>query len=236
MGNQTALRANSANPYLFPPPSPVFDRTLRSPTPFPPSSVWAEFFRNMASSQGSSSGHRRMDLDIPLVNRIGPPASSSSNASLRANAAAFVPPAAPRPRHMSTPPSSPRGPPGYVPSPSAANWGRRRGSESLTVGQPSSRRSSTSAASLPESEEVVVYHSLSVDQIHMLLEQPEGVNPYDRHLFSNRVPKDKYRFTAVGFAKLCHAFPTTSQAERDARVAFFESLVYLRRPDAATVN
>ncbi|KAI9618096.1 hypothetical protein H4Q26_012439 [Puccinia striiformis f. sp. tritici PST-130] len=214
MGNQTALRANSANPYLFPPPSPIFDRTLRSPTPFPPSLVWAEFFRNTASSQ----------------------ASSSSNASLRANAAAFVPPAAPRPRHMSTPPSSPRGPPGYVPSPSAANWGRRRGSESSTVGQPSSRRSSTSAASLPESEEVVVYHSLSVDQIHMLLEQPEGVNPYDHHLFSNRVPKDKYRFTAVGFAKLCHAFPTTSQAERDARVAFFESLVYLRRPDAATVN
>ncbi|KAH9472119.1 hypothetical protein Pst134EA_002745 [Puccinia striiformis f. sp. tritici] len=177
-----------------------------------------------------------MDLDIPLVDCIGPPASSSSNASLRANAAAFVPLAAPRPRHMSTPPSSPRGPPGYVPSPSAANWGRRRGSESSTVGQPSSRRSSTSAASLPESEEVVVYHSLSVDQIHMLLEQPEGVNPYDHHLFSNRVPKDKYRFTAVGFAKLCHAFPTTSQAERDARVAFFESLVYLRRPDAATVN
>ncbi|KAI9609041.1 hypothetical protein KEM48_003125 [Puccinia striiformis f. sp. tritici PST-130] len=236
MGNQTALRANSANPYLFPPPSPIFDRTLRSPTPFPPSSVWAEFFRNTASSQGSSSGHRRMDLDIPLVDRIGPPVSSSSNASLWANAAAFVPPAAPRPRHMSTPPSSPRGPPGYVPSPSAANWGRCRGSESSTVGQPSSRRSSTSAASLPESEEVVVYHSLSVDQIHMLLEQPEGVNPYDRHLFSNRVPKDKYRFTAVGFAKLCHAFPTTSQAERDARVAFFESLVYLRRPDAATVN
>ncbi|KAH9467992.1 hypothetical protein Pst134EA_011614 [Puccinia striiformis f. sp. tritici] len=236
MGNQTALRANSANPYLFPPPSPIFDRTLRSPTPFPPSSVWAEFFRNTVSSQGSSSGHRRMDLDIPLVDRIGPPASSSSNASLRANAAAFVPPAAPRPRRMSTPPSSPRGPPGYVPSPSAANWGRCRGSESSTVGQPSSRRSSTSAASLPESEEVVVYHSLSVDQIHMLLEQPEGVNPYDRHLFSNRVPKDKYRFTAVGFAKLCHAFPTTSQAERDARVAFFESLVYLRRPDAATVN
>ncbi|KAI7936093.1 hypothetical protein MJO29_015396 [Puccinia striiformis f. sp. tritici] len=205
MGNQTALRTNSANPYLFPPPSPVFDRTLRSPTPFPPSSVWAEFFRNTASSQGSSSGHRRMDLDIPLVDRIGPPAST------------------PRPRHMSTPPSSPRGPPGYVPSPSAANWGRRRGSESSTVGQPLSRRSSTSAASLPESEEVVVYHPLSVDQIHMLLEQPEGINPYDRHLFSNRVPKDKYRFTAVGFAKLCHAFPTTSQAERDARVAFFES-------------
>ncbi|KAI9602986.1 hypothetical protein H4Q26_002296 [Puccinia striiformis f. sp. tritici PST-130] len=203
MGNQTALRANSANPYLFPPPSPIFDRTLRSPTPFPPSSVWAEFFRNTASSQGSSSGHRRMDLDIPLVDRIGPPASSSSNASLWANAAAFVPPAAPRPRHMSTPPSSPRGPPGYVPSPSAANWGRRVA--------PSPRL---------------------VDQIHMLLEQPEGVNPYDHHLFSNRVPKDKYRFTAVGFAKLCHAFPTTSQAERDARVAFFESLVYLRRPDA----
>ncbi|KAI7961570.1 hypothetical protein MJO28_002059 [Puccinia striiformis f. sp. tritici] len=53
MGNQTALRANSANPYLFPPPSPIFDRTLRSPTPFPPSLVWAEFFRNTASSQGS---------------------------------------------------------------------------------------------------------------------------------------------------------------------------------------
>ncbi|KAH9444301.1 hypothetical protein Pst134EA_032391 [Puccinia striiformis f. sp. tritici] len=230
MGNQTALRANSANPYLFPPPSPIFDRTLRSPTPFPPSSVWAEFFRNTASSQGSSSGHRRMDLDIPLVDRIGPPALFGLTLPL------FVPPAAPRPRHMSTPPSSPRGPPGYVPSPSAANWGRPCGSKSSTVGQPSSRRSSTSAASLPESEEVVVYHSLSVDQIHMLLEQPEGVNPYDHHLFSNRVPKDKYRFTAVSFAKLCHAFPTTSQAERDARVAFFESLVYLRRPDAATVN
>ncbi|KAI9618366.1 hypothetical protein KEM48_006819 [Puccinia striiformis f. sp. tritici PST-130] len=231
MGNQTALRANSPIPTYFP-------RLL--PSLIAPSAPRL-LSRHLWSGLSSSGTRRRRK-----VPSLGIVAWTSifhwsivlvlQRPSLWANAAAFVPPAAPRPRHMSTPPSSPRGPPGYVPSPSAANWGRRRGSESSTVGQPSSRRSSTSAASLPESEEVVVYHSLSVDQIHMLLEQPEGVNPYDHHLFSNRVPKDKYRFTAVGFAKLCHAFPTTSQAERDARVAFFESLVYLRRPDAATVN
>ncbi|KAI9619197.1 hypothetical protein H4Q26_011877 [Puccinia striiformis f. sp. tritici PST-130] len=70
----------------------------------------------------------------------------------------------------------------------------------------------------------------------MLLEQPEGLNPYDRHVFSNRVPKDKYRFAVVRFIRLCHDHPTTNQAERDGRVAFFESLRYLRRPDATASN
>ncbi|POV95156.1 hypothetical protein PSTT_16421 [Puccinia striiformis] len=207
------------------PPSPVFDRVIRHPSPFPFPPDWSVFFRDAESSQGSSAG-RRMDLDIPLVDRIGPQASGSSDVSLRANSAIVVPPA-PRPRNMSTPPSSPRNPPGYVPSPRAATWGQRRRSESSTPGPgPTSARDSL-AASVAEHAEIVTYHTLDVDQIHMLLEQPEGLNPYDRHVFSNRVPKDKYRFAVVRFIRLCHDHPTTNQAERDGRVAFFESLRYL---------
>ncbi|KAI9631651.1 hypothetical protein KEM48_014642, partial [Puccinia striiformis f. sp. tritici PST-130] len=229
MGNQFGIRADSANPFLSPvynpntrgtpmyPPSPVFDRVIRHPSPFPFPPDWSVFFRDTESSQGSSAG-RRMDLDIPLVDRIGPQAPGSSNVSLRANSAIVVPPA-PRPRNMSTPPSSPRNPPGYVPSPRAATWGQRRRSESSTPGRPSSARDS-SAASVAEQAEIVTYHTLDVDQIHMLLEQPEGLNPYDRHVFSNRVPKDKYRFAVVRFIRLCHDHPTTNQAERDGRVAF----------------
>ncbi|KAI7933661.1 hypothetical protein MJO29_016738 [Puccinia striiformis f. sp. tritici] len=243
MGNQSGIRAGLANPFLSPfynpnardtpmyPPSPVFDRVIRHPSPFPFPPDWSVFFRDAESSQGSSAG-RRMDLDIPLVDHIGPQASGSSNVSLRANSAIVVPPA-PRPRNMSTPPSSPRNPPGYVPSPRAATWGQRRRSESSTPGWPSSARDS-SAASVAEQAEIVTYHTLDVDQIHMLLEQPEGLNPYDRHVFSNQVPKDKYRFAVVRFIRLCHDHPTTNQAERDGRVAFFESLRYLRRPDATT--
>ncbi|POV99133.1 hypothetical protein PSHT_13639 [Puccinia striiformis] len=216
------------------PPSPVFDRVIRHPSPFPFPPDWSVFFRDAESSQGSSAG-RRMDLDIPLVDRIGPQASGSSDVSLRANSAIVVPPA-PRPRNMSTPPSSPRNPPGYVPSPRAATWGQRRRSESSTPGPgPTSARDSL-AASVAEHAEIVTYHTLDVDQIHMLLEQPEGLNPYDRHVFSNRVPKDKYRFAVVRFIRLCHDHPTTNQAERDGRVAFFESLRYLRRPDATASN
>ncbi|KAH9462503.1 hypothetical protein Pst134EB_006396 [Puccinia striiformis f. sp. tritici] len=246
MGNQSGIRADSANPFLSPvynpnaqdtpmyPPSPVFDRVIRHPSPFPFPPDWSVFFRDAESSQGSSAG-RRMDLDIPLVDRIGPQASGSSDVSLRANSAIVVPPA-PRPRNMSTPPSSPRNPPGYVPSPRAATWGQRRRSESSTPGPgPTSARDS-SAASVAEHAEIVTYHTLDVDQIHMLLEQPEGLNPYDRHVFSNRVPKDKYRFAVVRFIRLCHDHPTTNQAERDGRVAFFESLRYLRRPDATASN
>ncbi|KNE90047.1 hypothetical protein PSTG_16492 [Puccinia striiformis f. sp. tritici PST-78] len=246
MGNQFGIRADSANPFLSPvynpntrgtpmyPPSPVFDCVIRHPSPFPFPPDWSVFFRDITeSSQGSSAG-RRMDLDIPLVDRIGPQASGSSNVSSRANSAIVVPPA-PRPRNMSTPPSSPHNPPGYVPSPRAATWGQRRRSESSTPGRPSSARDS-SAASVAEQAEIVTYHTLDVDQIHMLLEQPEGLNPYDRHVFSNRVPKDKYCFAVVRFIRLCHDHPTTNQAERDGRVAFFKSLRYLRRPDATTSN
>ncbi|KAI7944097.1 hypothetical protein MJO28_011625 [Puccinia striiformis f. sp. tritici] len=136
------------------PPSPVFDRVIRHPSPFPFPPDWSVFFRDAESSQGSSAG-RRMDLDIPLVDRIGPQASGSSDVSLRANSAIVVPPA-PRPRNMSTPPSSPRNPPGYVPSPRAATWGQRRRSESSTPGPgPTSARDS-SAASVAEHAEIVM--------------------------------------------------------------------------------
>ncbi|POV98586.1 hypothetical protein PSHT_13982 [Puccinia striiformis] len=169
MGNQSGIRADSANPFLSPvynpnardtpmyPPSPVFDRVIRHPSPFPFPPDWSVFFRDAESSQGSSAG-RRMDLDIPLVDRIGPQASGSSDVSLRANSAIVVPPA-PRPRNMSTPPSSPRNPPGYVPSPRAATWGQRRRSESSTPGPgPTSARDS-SAASVAEHAEIVTYHT-----------------------------------------------------------------------------
>ncbi|POW16219.1 hypothetical protein PSHT_06852 [Puccinia striiformis] len=67
---------------------------------------------------------------------------------------AIVVPPAPRPRNMSTPPSSPRNPPGYVPSPRAATWGQRRRSESSTPGPgPTSARDS-SAASVAEHAEI----------------------------------------------------------------------------------
>ncbi|KAH9460656.1 hypothetical protein Pst134EB_008821 [Puccinia striiformis f. sp. tritici] len=164
------------------PPSPVFDWSIRHPTPYPLLPYWSEFLRNMVLLQGSLSGRRCMNINIPLADCIGPQASGSLNVPFRAKTAVFVPPES-QPRNLSTPLASPRGPPGYVPSPRAATWGQRRGSESLTRGRSFSHHSarSLSAASLADQAEVVVYHTLK-EQAQVLAVAPvffpASANPF----------------------------------------------------------
>ncbi|POV94751.1 hypothetical protein PSHT_16107 [Puccinia striiformis] len=150
------------------PPSPVFDRVIRHPSPFPFPPDWSVFFRDAESSQGSSLVVvwtlislwsialvlRRLVLQMYLSELIALSWYHQRLGLEHVDSSVFS-----------------RNPPGYVPSPRAATWGQRRRSDRPLL-------------------------VLMWIRSHAF-RKPEGLNPYDRHVFSNRVPKDKYRFAVV---------------------------------------
>ncbi|KAI7933641.1 hypothetical protein MJO28_017538 [Puccinia striiformis f. sp. tritici] len=140
---------------------------------------------------------------------------------------AWVNPPTPRPHNLATPPS-PLAPAGFDPSPRADVWAQRTSSASSGSGRSDSSAESLTPSSLGSNSGIIMYHRLNDDQIHLLLEDPDSVNPYDGSCFELPSPEHHYAFLATNFINYCHEFPTSNPVIQCARVRFFKRLSCLR--------
>ncbi|POW10354.1 hypothetical protein PSHT_08771 [Puccinia striiformis] len=140
---------------------------------------------------------------------------------------AWVNPPTPRPHNLATPPS-PLAPAGFDPSPRADAWAQRTSSASSGSTQSASSAESLTPSSLGSNSGIIMYHRLNDDQIHLLLEDPDSVNPYDVSRFELPSPEHHYAFLATNFINYCHEFPTSNPVIQCARVRFFKRLSCLR--------
>ncbi|POV99231.1 hypothetical protein PSTT_13904 [Puccinia striiformis] len=122
---------------------------------------------------------------------------------------AWVNPPTPRPHNLATPPS-PLAPAGFDPSPRADAWAQRTSSASSGSAQSASLAESLTPSSLGSNSGIIMYHRLNDDQIHLLLEDPDSVNPYDVSRFELPSPEHHYAFLATNFINYCHEFPTSN--------------------------
>ncbi|POW11745.1 hypothetical protein PSHT_04537 [Puccinia striiformis] len=69
-----------------------------------------------------------------------------------------------------------------------------------------------------------MYHRLSDNQIHLLLEYTNSVNPYNRSRFELPSPEHRYAFIATNFINYCHQHPSSNQVIQCDCVAHFKCL------------
>ncbi|KAH9466809.1 hypothetical protein Pst134EB_001857 [Puccinia striiformis f. sp. tritici] len=122
---------------------------------------------------------------------------------------AWVNPPTPCPHNLATPPS-PLAPAGFDPSPRANAWAQRTSSASSGSAQSASLAESLTPSSLGSNSGIIMYHRLNDDQIHLLLEDPDSVNPYNVSRFELPSPEHHYAFLATNFINYCHEFPTSN--------------------------
>ncbi|KAI9619295.1 hypothetical protein H4Q26_011978 [Puccinia striiformis f. sp. tritici PST-130] len=80
-------------------------------------------------------------------------------------------------------------PAGFDPSPRADAWAQRTSSASSGSAQSASSAESLTPSSLGSNSGIIMYHRLNDDQIHLLLEDPDSVNPYDVSRFELPSPE-----------------------------------------------
>ncbi|KAH9441447.1 hypothetical protein Pst134EB_030114 [Puccinia striiformis f. sp. tritici] len=255
--NRFVVSSSHRNPFLQHTPTQRFVRPMHlSPTwsyvqrnmvpdpNRPPSPEWAGALRDTAPNANSpifrmgipiTPPGLRMPVNAPEPEArpfsVARPALESLTNYLRPENAdagpAWVNPPTPRPHNLATPPS-PLAPAGFDPSPRADAWAQRTSSASSGSAQSASSAESLTPSSLGSNSGIIMYHRLNDDQIHLLLEDPDSVNPYDVSRFELPSPEHHYAFLATNFINYCHEFPTSNPVIQCARVRFFKRLSCLR--------
>ncbi|KAI9603650.1 hypothetical protein KEM48_000411 [Puccinia striiformis f. sp. tritici PST-130] len=246
--NRFVVSSSHRNPFLQHTPTQRFVRPMHlSPTwsyvqrnmvpdpNRPPSPEWAGALRDTAPNANSPIFRLRMPVNAPEPEArpfsVARPALESLTNYLRPENAdagpAWVNPPTPRPHNLATPPS-PLAPAGFDPSPRADAWAQRTSSASSGSAQSASSAESLTPSSLGSNSGIIMYHRLNDDQIHLLLEDPDSVNPYDVSRFELPSPEHHYAFLATNFINYCHEFPTSNPVIQCARVRFFKRLSCLR--------
>ncbi|POV96872.1 hypothetical protein PSHT_14881, partial [Puccinia striiformis] len=83
-----------------------------------------------------------------------------------------------RPENNAAPENDAAGPAWLIPESSADAWAQRTSLASSGSGQSDSSAESLTPSSLGSNSDIIMYHRLNDDQIHLLLEDPDSVNPY----------------------------------------------------------
>ncbi|KNF02626.1 hypothetical protein PSTG_04221 [Puccinia striiformis f. sp. tritici PST-78] len=230
--NGFVVSSSHRNPNMVPdpnrPPSPEWAGALRPTAPNPESPLFRP-------GVPITPPGLRMPVDAPGPDArpfsVACPALESLTNYLRPenNAAgpAWVNPPNPRPHNLATPPL-PLAPSGFDPSPRADAWAQRTSLASSGSGQSDSSAESLTPSSLGSNSDIIMYHRLNDDQIHLLLEDPDSVNPYGGSRFELPSPEHHYVFLATNFINYCNEFPTSNPVIQCARVRFFKRLSCLQ--------